>query len=189
MAKATTYDIVGNKEGKPFNRNSRAVSSNLGVSPSFGTRSPTTRPHFLTAFPPNGSGIPLPATSTRRCIPSVGDAYPYPLKALLLYMGTPVYCLAGRPQTGGDSLRPQKDSADHRLGHRHRRNQHVRRLHLPGPDLPGTLGVFRVAPLGHPQGGAFPAAGLGAPDRQRSPCTARRCPCPWNPWCWVWPKN
>ena len=40
-----------------------------------------------------------------------------------------------------------------------------RRLHLPGPDLPGALGIFRLPSLGHAEGGPLPPAGRGAADR------------------------
>jgi anaerobic selenocysteine-containing dehydrogenase len=44
-------------------------------------------------YPAKRPWFPLASDIYQQIIPSSGDAYPYPIKALFLYMGTPVYAL------------------------------------------------------------------------------------------------
>ncbi|MFN3475946.1 MAG: molybdopterin-dependent oxidoreductase [Candidatus Methylomirabilales bacterium] len=44
-------------------------------------------------YPAKRPWFPLSSDLYQEIIPSAGDAYPYPIKALFLYMGTPVYSL------------------------------------------------------------------------------------------------
>ena len=97
----------------------------------------------------------------------MGDAYPYPVKALFLYMGAPVYSLPAGHKLSISCRDPKKTAAVHRHRHRGRRDQHVRRLHLPGPHLSGALGVPGIAPIGHPKGGPVPPAGVRPAHRDR----------------------
>ena len=133
---------IGNRRASPSTSASRCRQAQaLGSHIIRHVRS-TTRAPCLRASRPSGSGIPFATDIYQEVIPSIGDVYPYPIKALLLYMGSPVYSLpAGH--TLIEILSDLQDPAVHRLGHRHRRNQHVCRLHLPGPDLPGALGILR----------------------------------------------
>ncbi len=59
-------------------------------------------------YPARRNWYPLATDIYQEIVPSIGDAYPYPVKALFLYMGSPVYALpAGH--TNIDILRdPQK---------------------------------------------------------------------------------
>ncbi len=59
-------------------------------------------------YPAKRNWYPLATDIYQEIVPSIGDAYPYPVKALFLYMGSPVYALpAGH--TNIDILRdPQK---------------------------------------------------------------------------------
>ena len=59
-------------------------------------------------YPARRNWYPLATDIYQEIVPSIGDAYPYPVKALFLYMGSPVYSLpAGH--TNIDILRdPQK---------------------------------------------------------------------------------
>jgi anaerobic selenocysteine-containing dehydrogenase len=101
MVKAATYDASGARAKGPFDfaagmHPGRAKPFGLGLlrerkfeeTTLFGGRYPAPRPWFPTA-----------TDVYQEILPSVGDAYPYPIKALLLYMGTPGYALpAGNPQ-------------------------------------------------------------------------------------------
>jgi tetrathionate reductase subunit A len=101
MVKATTYDTTGGKAGGPFDFKTGmhpkpAKPFGLGVlrerefedTTLFEGRYPARRPWF-----PHATDV------YQELLPSVGAAYPYPVKALLLYMGTPVYSLpAGQTQ-------------------------------------------------------------------------------------------
>jgi anaerobic selenocysteine-containing dehydrogenase len=44
-------------------------------------------------YPARRNGYPLATDIYQEIAPSIGDAYPYPVKALFLYMGSPVYSL------------------------------------------------------------------------------------------------
>jgi len=44
-------------------------------------------------YPAKRNWYPLASDIYEEIIPSIGDAYPYPIKALFLYMGSPVYAL------------------------------------------------------------------------------------------------
>ncbi len=100
MVKGTTWDTSGGKAG-PFDFKSgmhpgRARPFGLGLlrerkfeeTTLFHGTYPAPRPWF-----PNSTDV------YQELLPSAGDAYPYPIKALLLYMGTPGYALpAGNTQ-------------------------------------------------------------------------------------------
>jgi tetrathionate reductase subunit A len=44
-------------------------------------------------YPAKRPWYPFSSDIYQEVIPSIGDAYPYPVKALMLYMGSPVYAL------------------------------------------------------------------------------------------------
>jgi anaerobic selenocysteine-containing dehydrogenase len=106
MVKATTYDAAGGKSEKvkqadgtevqwaqPF-----PVNKVAGALPPFGISvirhgekyESTT---LFTGYPARRPWFPLASDIYQEIIPSIGDAYPYPAKALFIYMGSPVYAL------------------------------------------------------------------------------------------------
>ncbi len=101
MAKASTYDVSGGKAKGPFEHkgvSSRPLNKPFGLgllrnlefekSTLFNGDYPAKRPWF-----PHATDV------YQEILPSLQDAYPYPAKALLLYMGTPGYALpAGQTQ-------------------------------------------------------------------------------------------
>ena len=48
---------------------------------------------LFNGYPAKRVWYPFSSDIYQEVIPSMGDAYPYPIKALLLYMGSPVYSL------------------------------------------------------------------------------------------------
>ncbi|MGQ9589300.1 MAG: molybdopterin-dependent oxidoreductase, partial [Planctomycetota bacterium] len=48
---------------------------------------------LFAGYPARRNWYPLASDVYEEIVPSIGDAYPYPVKALLLYMGSPVYAL------------------------------------------------------------------------------------------------
>ena len=163
LSKATTWDITGEKEGKPFNLGKQSGKiTPFGISIiRHGTK--YDKSTIFQGFPAKRPWYPFSSDIYQEVIPSIGDAYPYPVKALMFYMGSPVYALPAGHKLIEILSDPKKlplfFTSDIVIGETY----HVRRLYLPGPDLPGALGICRVAPLGDPQGGAFPVAGRHRP--------------------------
>jgi anaerobic selenocysteine-containing dehydrogenase len=92
MAAASTYDYDGAKGG-PFD-----LTKVPGKITTFGISSirhdvDYTKTTIFAGYPAKRNWYPIASDVYEEIIPSIGDAYPYPIKALFLYMGTPVYAL------------------------------------------------------------------------------------------------
>jgi len=91
MIKATTFDFRG--KGNRFD-----LESHPGKISSFGVSlirhgvdyEKTT---LFSGYPAKRNWYPLSSDVYQEIIPSIGDAYPYPVKALIFYMGAPTYAL------------------------------------------------------------------------------------------------
>ncbi len=95
LIKSTTYKFDGSKKGQPFK-----IGTNNGTMAPFGTsiirHNEKYDKHslfFRDGYPAKRNWYPLSSDIYQEIIPSIGDAYPYPVKALMLYMGSPVYSL------------------------------------------------------------------------------------------------
>jgi anaerobic selenocysteine-containing dehydrogenase len=95
LVKASTYKADGSKAGQPFD----IYADNGRMSP-FGTsiirHGEKYEKHTLflrDGYPAKRNWYPLSSDVYQEIVPSIGDAYPYPVKALMLYMGSPVYSL------------------------------------------------------------------------------------------------
>jgi anaerobic selenocysteine-containing dehydrogenase len=94
MISASTYNITGGREGQPFDLG-KLKPGNL---PRFGISvirhdikyEDTT---LFAGYPAKRNWWPLSSDIYEEIIPSMGDAYPYPIKALFSYMGAPTYSL------------------------------------------------------------------------------------------------
>ncbi len=99
LSSAHTYDHVGQKEGKPFD-----TSKIKGAIKPWGIDLirhgvPYDKTTLFTGYPSKRVWYPFSSDIYEEVIPSIGDAYPYQIKALFMYMGTPVYSLpAGHKQ-------------------------------------------------------------------------------------------
>lgn len=94
MVKATTYDAGGGKEGQPFpiGKLMPGKSTPFGISLlRHGVKYEETT--LFAGYPARRPWFPLSSDLYQEIVPSAGDAYPYPIKALFLYMGSPVYAL------------------------------------------------------------------------------------------------
>ena len=94
MCQLATYDQLGTKEGKPFNlsslHNKKTSVWGLSIIRHDAKYEETT---IFADYPAKRPFYPLSSDVYQEIVPSLGDAYPYPVKALLLYMGSPVYSL------------------------------------------------------------------------------------------------
>ncbi len=91
MIKASTYDYMG--KGKLYDLNAHP-----GKTASFGVSSirhglDYEKTTIFSGYPAKRNWYPLSSDIYEEIIPSIGDAYPYPVKALFLYMGAPTYSL------------------------------------------------------------------------------------------------
>ncbi len=92
MSIASTYGYDGSK-GEPFDLTE--VPGNLTT---FGISSirhgvDYAKTSIFNGYPAKRNWYPLASDVYEEIVPSIGDAYPYPVKALFMYMGSPVYAL------------------------------------------------------------------------------------------------
>jgi len=100
MAQASTYDIVGEKAKGPFDFKTGLHPGKLKP---FGLNilrhAKYEESTIFSGYPAKRPWHTHATDVYQEILPSAGDAYPYPIKALLLYMGTPGYALpAGQTQ-------------------------------------------------------------------------------------------
>lgn len=91
MCKASTYDING--KGKLFD-----MKAHPGAIKPFGISSirhgvDYEKTTLFAGYPAKRNWYPLSSDIYEEIVPSIGDAYPYPVKALFFYMGSPAYAL------------------------------------------------------------------------------------------------
>lgn len=90
---ASTYDIKGADKGELFD-----VTEHPGKVSAFGVSSirhglDYEKTTIFEGYPATRNWYPLASDIYEEIIPSIGDAYPYPVKALFMYMGAPTYSL------------------------------------------------------------------------------------------------
>lgn len=108
LAKATGYEITGSIKGKPFDVNKHDGKLNpWGVS-IIRHEASYDKSTLFNGYPAKRVWYPFSSDIYQEVIPSMGDAYPYPIKALLLYMGSPVYSLPAGNQLVGILSDPKK---------------------------------------------------------------------------------
>jgi anaerobic selenocysteine-containing dehydrogenase len=94
MIKGTAYDAAGGKEGQPFPIGKLMPGKAAPFGHSLIRHDPKYEESTLFAgYPAKRPWFPLSSDLYQEIVPSAGDAYPYPIKALFLYMGSPVYAL------------------------------------------------------------------------------------------------
>ena len=86
-----TYDTMG--RGGLFDlRNHPGRTTAFGIS-SIRHEVDYEKTTLFAGYPARRNWYPLASDMYQEVIPSIGDAYPYPIKALFLYMGAPTYAL------------------------------------------------------------------------------------------------
>lgn len=94
MIAASSYNTMGDKEGQPFalGKLKPGKTSKFGISiirHDIKYEDST----IFAGYPAKRNWWPLASDIYEEIVPSIGDAYPYPVKALFSYMGTPAYSL------------------------------------------------------------------------------------------------
>lgn len=94
MIAASTYNTTGGREGQPFDlgklRPGRTSRFGISVIRHDIKYEDTT---LFSGYPAKRNWWPLSSDIYEEIVPSMGDAYPYPIKALFSYMGAPTYSL------------------------------------------------------------------------------------------------
>jgi anaerobic selenocysteine-containing dehydrogenase len=102
MIVASAYNTTGGKETQPFDlgKMKPGKTSKFGISIiRHDIKYEDTT--LFAGYPAKRNWWPLSSDIYEEIIPSIGDAYPYPVKALFSYMGTPAYSLpAGHTNIG-----------------------------------------------------------------------------------------
>lgn len=94
MIVASTYSPAGNKEGQPFNLDKLKPGKHNRFGISIIRHDIKYEDSTLfEGYPAKRNWWPLSSDIYEEVIPSIGDAYPYPVKALFSYMGAPTYAL------------------------------------------------------------------------------------------------
>lgn len=94
MIKLSAYDAIGKKANKPYNL-SKMLKEKIepfGIS-IIRHNSKYEETTLFEGYPAKRNWYPMASDIYQEIIPSIGDAYPYPIKALFLYMGSPTYSL------------------------------------------------------------------------------------------------
>jgi len=93
LSKGTTYNIDGDREGKPFNlKKHPGKIKTWGVDIIRGGMK-YDKSTLFTKFPAKRPWYPFASDIYQEVIPSMGDAYPYQIKALFFYMASQIYAL------------------------------------------------------------------------------------------------
>jgi anaerobic selenocysteine-containing dehydrogenase len=94
LCKATTWNYTGNRPGKPYDVTKQYAGGikawGINIIRHSAVYDKTT---LFAEFPAKRTWYPFSTDIYQEVIPSIGDMYPYQIKALLLYMGAPVYAL------------------------------------------------------------------------------------------------
>lgn len=95
LIKASTYKADGSGAGQPY-----ATKSVEGTMAPFGTSIIRHNEKYENStlfaqdgYPAKRNWYPIASDIYQEIVPSIGDAYPYPMKAMMLYMGSPIYSL------------------------------------------------------------------------------------------------
>ena len=95
LIKGSSYKADGSAKGQPY-----LIKVTPGAMAPFGTslirhnEAYESNTLFMRdGYPAKRNWYPLASDIYQEIVPSIGDAYPYPVKALMLYMGSPIYAL------------------------------------------------------------------------------------------------
>lgn len=94
LCKSTTYDRIGSRPGKPFDLGKmwKKAISGWGIS-IIRHDAIYDKSTLFDGFPAKRTWYPFASDIYQETIPSIGDQYPYPVKALFMYMAAPIYSL------------------------------------------------------------------------------------------------
>jgi len=91
MSKASTYKH-DNSKGGPYELKTKTKISSFGIS-SIRHNQEYEKTSIFEGYPSKRNWFPLSSDVYQEIIPSIGEQYPYPVKALFMYMGAPTYSL------------------------------------------------------------------------------------------------
>ena len=93
MCQLTTYNHLGEKDGQPYS----FKDMHPGKTSPFGTdiirQGDYDKSTIFSGYPAKRMWYPIASDVYEEIIPSIGDAYPYPMKILMMYMAAATYSL------------------------------------------------------------------------------------------------
>ena len=108
LGKPTTYNILGEKEGQPFQigkmHPQKTVPFGLSIIRHDAKYEEST---LFAGYPARRNWYPFSSDIYQEIVPSMGDEYPYPVKVVFFYMAAPTYSLPGG-QTNIEILADEK---------------------------------------------------------------------------------
>jgi tetrathionate reductase subunit A len=93
LSKATSFNHAGDREGKPFDTSKHPLKFKPWGISIIRHQTSYEKSSLFAGYPAKRVWYPFASDIYQEVIPSAGDMYPYQIKCLLLYMGTPVYSL------------------------------------------------------------------------------------------------
>ncbi len=93
LAEGKTYDQGGGKEGQPYPISSMLDHKLAKAGETLIRTGKYESSTIFDGYPAKRPWYPLATDVYQEIVPSIGDMYPYPIKALFMYMGSPVYSL------------------------------------------------------------------------------------------------
>lgn len=93
MVQLTTYNHLGEKEGQPYNFKDMHPGKLSGFGTDIIRQGEYEKSTIFAGYPSKRPWYTIASDIYQEIIPSIGDAYPYPVKILMMYMAAPTYSL------------------------------------------------------------------------------------------------
>ena len=93
MVQLSTYDHMGTKEGQPYNLKKMHPATMTPFGIDIIRHGEYEKSTIFNGYPAKRPWYPIATDVYQEIIPSIGDAYPYPVKILMMYMAAPTYSL------------------------------------------------------------------------------------------------
>ncbi len=93
MCQLTTYNHLGEKDGQPYVFKDMHPGKLSGFGTDIIRQGDYDKSSIFAGYPAKRRWYPIASDVYEEIIPSIGDAYPYPVKILMMYMAAPTYSL------------------------------------------------------------------------------------------------
>jgi len=93
MVQLSTYDYMGKKEGQPYDLEKLHPDKMTPFGIDIIRHGEYEKSTIFKGYPAKRPWYPIATDVYQEIIPSIGDAYPYPVKILMMYMAAPTYSI------------------------------------------------------------------------------------------------